>query len=86
MVNGNVYAVDGAQGKPNTEPPTAGADAASGTGNGGQGGYGGTNGAKFYVNGSGLTWRTLREPTSGGSGGNGATGCVIIYYDKEDTA
>lgn len=86
VVNGNVYAVDGAQGKPNTEPPTAGADAASGTGNGGQGGYGGTNGAKFYVNGSGLTWRTLREPTSGGSGGNGATGCVIIYYDKEETA
>lgn len=86
VVSGNVYAVDGAQGKPNTDPPTAGADAASGTGNGGQGGYGGTNGAKFYVNGSGLTWRTLREPTSGGSGGNGATGCVIIYYDKEETA
>lgn len=81
IYTGLTYAAPGTNGKENCKTPQNGADGEAGTGNGGQGGSGGRQGARAWDSDAGK-WRYKRSPADGGAGGKGASGCVIIYYDK----
>lgn len=55
------------------------------TGDGGKGGTGGTKGDRKYTSGSGGIWSVeiYSRPGTGGAGVAGASGCVVVYWDKE---
>lgn len=62
-----------------------------GTGDGGAGGKGGTKGQGHYEtsynsqgNPNGTYWAVDVPPGKGTSGAQGALGCVVVYWDKED--
>lgn len=76
IYSGKVYAASGADGLERCKSVTNGADGEPGTGCGGQGGGGGRQGARAW---DGEKWVYKRRKVSGGAGGKGATGCVIIY-------
>ena len=63
----------------------------AGTGDGGAKGIGGTQGRRhrekgFDIHGNpiGSYWVIDVEPGSGIPGKSGASGCVVVYWDKED--
>lgn len=63
----------------------------AGTGDGGAGGKGGTQGQGHYEtsynsqgNPNGTHWIVDVPPGKGASGVQGALGCVVVYWDKED--
>lgn len=61
---------------------------APGTGDGGQGGRGGAKGNRYLVVpgdkwGQPEIWETINDPALGLTGAQGASGCVVIYWDKE---
>ena len=65
----------------------------SGTGDGGKGGRGGNKGERhkekqYHPDGSpaGSRWVIDVEPGTGTSGAIGASGCVVVYWDKEESA
>ena len=65
----------------------------SGTGDGGKGGRGGNKGERhkekqYHPDGSpaGSRWIVDVEPGKGTSGAIGASGCVVVYWDKEESA
>ena len=65
----------------------------SGTGDGGKGGKGGNKGERhkekqYHPDGSpaGSWWIVDVEPGKGTSGAIGASGCVVVYWDKEESA
>lgn len=79
IYSGKVYAANGTDGPERCKSVTDGADGESGTGCGGQGGGGGRQGARAW---DGEKWIYKRRKVSGGAGGKGATGCVIIYISQ----
>lgn len=65
---------------------------AAGSGDGGRGGYGGDQGVRYRKatydsegNQTGSRWVVESEPGAGQPGVAGATGCVVIWWDKEET-
>lgn len=79
VASGSVYGRSGVQ------------SPAAGTGDGGKGGRGGTQGVRYertYRDESGAThWETVTvsSPGDGESGVSGATGCVVIWWEKVKT-
>lgn len=64
------------------------ASPAPGTGDGGQGGQGGVKGNRYLAVpgdkwGQPEIWETINDPALGLTGAQGASGCVVIYWDKE---
>ena len=79
MASGSVY------GRTGVDSPVAGA------GDGGRGGYGGDQGVRYRETTynsegkpSGSRWVIVSEPGEGQDGVAGATGCVVIWWDKEE--
>ena len=65
----------------------------SGTGDGGKGGRGGNKGEQhretiYNAEGKPIGTRAVTdvEPGKGTPGVNGASGCVVVYWDKEESA
>lgn len=92
LLTNRVFAVPGSKGKDNQKDPKQGANGTAKRGNGGNGGDGG-NGAVFGYDedlfgqpapdgGIYSGWYIKTPPTAGEKGGNGGSGCAIVFYAR----